>query len=359
MRLIDTDTRHDDGSAHDGDVRHHESTGGERVKSAGWIVGRLLAVTLCSLTLTSGCDRLQGSTPQAAAPKEKLPITTPTAVSTPSPAPPAPAIPEAQIAARVNKVVITRDEYKRRLEQIPADRRPKTPEEHKAFLAQLVNEELIVQDAVARGLERDPKVQETLQDVRHQLLLDAFSKALLSQVQPTQQDVEAFYERNKAAIFKEPERLRLREIVTGTEDAAKAILVQLLQGADFQQLAREQSTSATKMQGGDLGYVVRVQDRDLFDQLGKPLDGKVLPGPLEKAAFALDAGGLSSVVKGPDGFVVLKCDERKPERISPLSEVADIAKNIVMNQKASEHIQSYMAELRNKAQVTETSQPLP
>ena len=314
-------------------------------------------VIIGGLLWASGCGNQTGGTPQASAPQPKPSMTAstpPTATSVAQ----APAVPESQVVARVNKTVITREEYKRRLEQIPADRRPKTPEEHKAFLDQLVTEELIVQDAAARGLERNPDVQRTLQDVRRQLLLQEFSTNLLSQVEPTQQEINAFYDTNKP-LFKEPERLRLRQIVTGSEEAAKAVLVQLLQGADFQQLAREQSTSATKTQGGDMGYIVRAQDQQLFAQLGKTLDGKTLAEPLEKAAFVLDVGGISGVIKAPEGFVVFKCEERKAERILPLTDVTDLVKTILVNQKSANRIQSYVTELRSKAQITVTSQPLP
>ena len=277
-----------------------------------------------------------------------------------APAVTTPAVPESQVAARVNSAVITREEYKRRLELLPPEARPQTPEQHKEFLEQLVREELIVQDATARGLERNAKVQRDIEDFRRGRLLGEFINNILGKVDVTPQDVESYYQRFKEG-FKEPEQIRVRHIVTKTEEEANAVLIQALQGGDFAQLARERSVGAGKEQGGDIGYVQRAADRDRYSQLlGKTVDGVVvLAEPLEQAAFALQTGKTSSVVKGPDGFVVLKCEERKPARLMPLVEVSDLIKNGLLVAKQREAIETYLNQLRGKAQVKLTDQPLP
>lgn len=290
--------------------------------------------------------------------REMLGAKKPSAVTPPPGA--AAAIPEAQIVAHVNDAVMTREEYKRRVELLPPEARPQTAEQQKEFLEQLVREELIVQDAVARGLARDPKVQHDIEDFRRGRLLGEFINTTVAQVDVSPKDVEAYYEQFKSG-FKEPERLRLRQIVAKTEDEAKAVLVQLLQGGDFEQLAREHSVGAGKDQGGDIGYAMRAADRDRHAQLlGKDVEGVVvLAEPLEKAAFALEAGGVSGVIKGPEGFVIFKCTERKPERTLALVEVADLIKNGLLVAKQRERLDSYLNQLRSKAHVKLTDQPLP
>ena len=271
---------------------------------------------------------------------------------------PKPSVPESQVAARVNDTVITRDEYKRRLELLPPEARPKTAQEHQQFLEQLVREELIVQDADARGLARTPKVQQDLDDFRRGRLVAEFINTLLEKVEVTPKDVEAYYQQFKDG-FKEPARVHVRQIVVKTEEEAKGLLVQLLQGASFEQLARERSVGAGKAQGGDVGFVIRHDDKERYDVLGKPLEGIVLAESLEQAAFALEPGGVSGVLRGPEGFVILKCDERKSERTMGLVEVSDMIKTALLQNKQRERIESYLEQLRTKAQIRMTSQSLP
>lgn len=79
----------------------------------------------------------------------------------------------------------------------------------------------------------------------------------------------------------------------------------LLAGADFEQLARENSQDRTaKTNGGYLGYI----------SAGK------FPYSFEKAAFSLRPGELSEVVESPMGYHILKGGARRPSRGTVLAE---------------------------------------
>jgi parvulin-like peptidyl-prolyl isomerase len=85
-----------------------------------------------------------------------------------------------------------------------------------------------------------------------------------------------------------------------TEDAAKDVLNQLQGGADFAQLASTLSTDpGSKDKGGDLGWFPK----------------GVMDKPFEDAAFALQAGQLSDVVHGANGYHVIQVLERDPNRV--------------------------------------------
>src|SRR5205814_3719575 len=59
--------------------------------------------------------------------------------------------------------------------------------------------------------------------------------------------------------------------------------------------------------GGDLGMVER---------------GK-LEGPIDEAAFTLDAGKVSDLLETPRGFAIVKVEEKQPSGTQPLAEVRD------------------------------------
>lgn len=76
-------------------------------------------------------------------------------------------------------------------------------------------------------------------------------------------------------------------------------------GADFAAIAQESSESGTKAAGGLLG---KIKAGDLAEDL-------------DRLAFGLPVGGVSSVIEAPYGFHILKVDERVDDAIKPFDEV--------------------------------------
>lgn len=133
-------------------------------------------------------------------------------------------------------------------------------------------------------------------------------------------DVQQEYEAFKTDRYSEPEEVHVRHILlilpqdadakkrAEIEAKAKATLERLKKGEDFATVAKEVSEDqATKEKGGDLGFVARGRTEESF----------------ENAAFALDPGGLSEVVKTRFGYHILKVEERKEARERSLAEVKD------------------------------------
>jgi parvulin-like peptidyl-prolyl isomerase len=134
-----------------------------------------------------------------------------------------------------------------------------------------------LQQLLDRNFFTEPELRAVLRD---QELQDRVQKAVgEEQVPATQEQVHA------------------RHILVPSEDAAKDVLTQLQGGADFAQLASSVSTDpGSKTRGGDLGWF----PRGMMDK------------PFEDAAFALQPGQLSDVVKGANGYHVIQVLERDP-----------------------------------------------
>ena len=136
-----------------------------------------------------------------------------------------------------------------------------------------------LQQLLDRNFFTEPELRQVLHD---QEVQDRVEKAVgEEQVAATQDQVHA------------------RHILVPTEDAAKDVLTQLQGGADFAQLASTLSTDpGSKDKGGDLGWFPK----------------GVMDKPFEDAAFALQAGQLSDVVHGANGYHVIQVLERDPNR---------------------------------------------
>ncbi|HTB23484.1 MAG TPA: SurA N-terminal domain-containing protein [bacterium] len=128
---------------------------------------------------------------------------------------------------------------------------------------------------------------------------------LRSKVVLSDDDLHTYYSENKRQWVK-PDQVKLRQILvrsgfaTSTATAAAQagkILAKLKAGADFKALAsKENSDDSARKSGGDLGWVTR---DDLRHEA------------VADAAFGLKKGAFSGVIETPDGFTIVKVEDRK------------------------------------------------
>jgi peptidyl-prolyl cis-trans isomerase D len=135
-------------------------------------------------------------------------------------------------------------------------------------------------------------------------------------------EVERYYNEH-VSEYTTPEQVRASHILLKTEGKteadvrarAEAVLQQAKAGADFAALAKKYSEDESNAaNGGDLDYFSR---------------GRMV-AEFENAAFALQPGQVSDLVKTPYGFHIIKLTDRKPELKRTLGdpelyrEIADI-----------------------------------
>lgn len=138
--------------------------------------------------------------------------------------------------------------------------------------------------------------------VRRDLMVEAVLEKVSASV-PVVTAVEAeIYYRMNPAPFERPERRKLRHILMTFNDPAEKDRVRgllenlrpaLRSAEDFAAAALKHSHCPTSLQGGEMGTVKRGQ---LFPEL-------------EPAAFALEAGAITTVQESPMGLHLLYCDE--------------------------------------------------
>ncbi len=145
--------------------------------------------------------------------------------------------------------------------------------------------------------------------------LEVPATAAESLLQKDPERVRKAYEARRAE-FDRPEQAHIRHILTRVESddaAAKqaareridAIRKRVEAGADFADVAIEASEDpVTKEHGGDLGFISR---------------GSVVKA-LEDAAFAQEPTALGEVIESPQGFHLVRVDERRPARVVPFEE---------------------------------------
>ncbi|MGY3961231.1 peptidylprolyl isomerase [Aeromonas popoffii] len=168
------------------------------------------------------------------------------------------------------------------------------------------------------------------------LLLDAAT--LGKDIQVTEQDAQDYYDQHQD-LFQRAERRRVAHILipfgkdeNAAEQKADALLTQAQGGDDFAALAKANSSDTfSAKKGGEL---------DWFEK-------GVMDPSFEKAAFALNkAGDLSTVVKSPFGFHVIKLLGVEATQTKPF---ADVKADTISRLQADKAKELFFAEQQKMA----------
>lgn len=171
------------------------------------------------------------------------------------------------------------------------------------------------------------------------------SSDALVQGQPTEEEIRQAYEQ-RAADFSTPEERRVRHVLiqvpAGADQAkvdaarkrAEEALKRIRAGESFEKVAREISEDpGSASLGGDVGFFGR----------------GVMDPEFEKAAFALNKGQVSDVVRSGFGFHVLKLEDIHAGRSKPLEQVRDEVVRDLQQQKAEERFYERSETLSTRA----------
>jgi len=258
-----------------------------------------------------------------------------------TPAPVSPSVPEASgpvpsnVLVRIGNWSLTQEEFMNRLsllkQQLP-DFKQDDPNSKSAVLDELVRQQLLVKDAEDSEVGNTKEIKDAVEDFRKTLLVQEVASRLTKDVIATEDDARSYYDANKDK-FTEPVTWNVSQIVVGDEATAKSILVQILQGGDFAQIAQAQSKAANALEGGKL----------------KPfMTGKAPFEAMQNAISNLDEGGTSGVFKGPEGFYIVKVNSKSGG--SPKS-FLDVKKDLIYGltmQKQQAVILNHLKELADK-----------
>lgn len=155
-------------------------------------------------------------------------------------------------------------------------------------------------------------------------------------------EVESAYNERKSEYLK-PETRRASHILVrldkSADDAARAEARKKIEaakkriddGEDFATVAKDASEDSTADKGGDLGFFPR---------------GAMVPA-FDEAAFSLAKGEVSGIIETQFGFHIIKLNEIKEEKVTPLKEVYDDLAETIRKERAREEAYKLSTDLDN------------
>lgn len=285
-----------------------------------------------------GCDLIN---PPKKTSKKTL---TPAAANSPSPTSTTPSTVTADASApmpqdavaRVGNWTLTTEEFDQHLKMIKEgypEFDATKPGVKTSILETMVRQELLVQEAQEKGLSQQKEIEDAVEELRRNLMAQDALNRLVKDITVSEKDAKEYYDQNKE-IFVEPIQWKVREIVVAEEGIAKNIKVQLLQGGDFGEIAKMQSKGKTAANGGVL-----------------PEFTKAPFAAMQTVLSSLEVGASSDPIKGPEGFYIVKVDEKKGGIPKAFEEVKKPLMEGLTEKMQQEAVLKHFEELKLKTKV--------
>ena len=167
-------------------------------------------------------------------------------------------------------------------------------------------------------------------EIRAQIVSEKLFEQVTREVKITDAEIEKYYNENKAQ-YSQPESREVRHILVKTKAQADDLYAQLETGADFSDLAKEQSEdTGSKANGGKL-TISKGQTVAPFDQ----------------TAFLLKKNDISKPVKTEFGYHLIQpLGDVEPARTTPLEDVQESIEQQLKQTKKNEAMTTWVDELK-------------
>ncbi len=200
-------------------------------------------------------------------------------------------------------------------------------------------ENVSVEEGFQLALEQAGYTEEQLrEDIRTNLPIQKVQEKVAGDVEPSEEEVQKYYEENKGLQFTNPAERCVRHILFNKDQDEKAeeVKAQLEDGADFAELAKEFSQDpASAETGGDLGCIGR---------------GETVPD-FEEAAFDAEEGKIVGPVETEFGFHLIRVDEVHEESVTPLEDVTPQIRDQLREEQQAQKFEAWIQDQIKKRDV--------
>lgn len=170
----------------------------------------------------------------------------------------------------------------------------------------------------------------------YSLLERALQDRMFRDLEATDAAASAFYRAQRAALFTQPARVRLRSITVPSQQVAKRLAAEIEAGASFADVSRRSSIDPeTGDAGGALGWVTVTS----------------LPAAIRTALAPVPTGGLSEPVKFLGRWQIYRVEARRPAEVVPLAQVKSAIRTELTRRKRAAALGRWVADQRAQATV--------
>lgn len=194
------------------------------------------------------------------------------------------------------------------------------------WIDELTDIYLLTTQARVDQLAEDPRVKAQLELQKRGLLAQLAAGDFVERNQATEEEILAEYATQMEIA--PSKQFKARHILVETQSSATDLITKLDDGADFQELAKSESTGPSGPNGGDLGWFAP-------NQMVKPFSDAV--------ALLEDGEYTKTPVQTQFGWHVILREESRDSEPPTLESVRDVIKQRVEQRKLQEYLQQLRA----------------
>ncbi len=247
------------------------------------------------------------------------------------------------VVARMGNLELHADQTQKLIANLnPNDRSAidKNPDLLARVLRGLIADRFVLAQALAKHWDQQPAVAAALERMRENAIMQSYVQAAAAPPPdyPNEADLAEAYEANKSALMA-PKQYEVAQIFvaakTGADTQAREKILAIARelrtpGADFTAIAKTESQAkATAANGGIIGWLSEAQLRP----------------DIKPHILALAPGAISAPIRLDDGWQILKLVDVHPPRQLDLSEVHDVLKQKMRQQRAQDLQRAWLADL--------------
>lgn len=154
-------------------------------------------------------------------------------------------------------------------------------------------------------------------------------------------DVKKYYQEH-AGEFTHPAEVRARHILVSSWDEASKLAKELEAGGNFAAIAKKQSISPERWNGGDLGYFSAGTHPEVFDRV----------------CFGTPVGGTSPIVKSEYGYHIFRIIDRREPVKESLEEATPYITDRLKQEKSADAFKNWFKPIMDSASVKKNEEHL-
>ena len=198
-----------------------------------------------------------------------------------------------------------------------------------------VNEKLLAQLGVEEHVAEVPEIAEAVRRYQESLMeMALFEQHIMKDIEIPDDEIRAYFDQHRDELV-EPETRRVAHVLVNSAEEAAEVRRKLIEGEDFQTMARSRSTDVQTAQiGGDLGWI-----------------GQKETPPEFAPVLTLGEGELSEPIKSGFGWHLIQVVKIAPRRSLELGEASPRIRDILMKQKQTNRREFWLRKLRSAAEI--------